>query len=100
MKDKLWSDEELKKSIITYFKMLNHEKNKTPYVKTEFNRDLQGQLPGRNNKSIEYRWQNISAVLAEHKIDFILGFKPAVNVGANVRERIWKIINDLKLLKK
>lgn len=94
----LWSDDELSKAIIAYFKMLKYEKDKTPYVKAEMNRELQAELTGRDRSSIEYRWQNISAVLADNNLQFIDGYKPAKNVGANVKERIWKIINDLHLV--
>ena len=86
-----------KSSIIAYFKMLQYEKAGTAYVKTEINRELQALLPGRTNKSIEYRWQNISSVLHEHKLPFINGYKPARNVGASVKERIWKIISNYEL---
>jgi 5-methylcytosine-specific restriction protein A len=94
----LWTDDELKRAVKAYFKMLKYEKNKTPYVKSEINRQLQAELPNRNHKSIEYRWQNISAVLEEHGYNFISGYKPARNVGSSVKERIWKIIKDLKLI--
>jgi 5-methylcytosine-specific restriction protein A len=87
-----WTDNELKKAINAYFKMLNHEKNNTPYVKSEANRNLQKSLPKRNSKSIEYRWQNISSVLNDHKHEFINGYKPANNVGSRVKERIWRLI--------
>ncbi len=93
----LWTDTELRKSIKAYFKMLNYEKKGTKYVKAEENRRLQKDLPGRSSKSIEYRWQNISAVLVFYKMPFLKGYLPAKNVGANVKERIWKIIQDLKL---
>jgi 5-methylcytosine-specific restriction enzyme A len=93
-----WTDSELKKAILAYFEMLQYEKKKTPYVKAEVNRKLQAKIPQRNSKNIEYRWQNISSVLNDNKIPFINGFKPARNVGSNVKERIWKIINDLKLV--
>jgi 5-methylcytosine-specific restriction protein A len=94
----LWTDAELKKAIKAYFKMLKYEKNKTAYVKAEINRAVQKEIPNRSHKSIEYRWQNISSVLDDNKIAFIDGFKPANHVGQNVKERIWKIINDLKLI--
>ena len=93
-----WTDIELKQAIKAYFKMLKYEKDKTPYVKAEINRELQMQVPNRTSKSIEYRWQNISSVLNDNKFAFIDGFKPANNVGSNVKERIWKIITDLKLV--
>ncbi|UEG50059.1 hypothetical protein LK994_01040 [Ferruginibacter lapsinanis] len=94
----LWTDAELEKAIRAYFKMIQYEEDKTPYVKAEVNRQLQKSLPRRSHKSIEYRWQNISSVLHENGIEFIDGFKPAKNVGASVKERIWKIINDLNLI--
>ena len=93
-----WTDAELEKAIKAYFKMFKYEKDKTPYVKTTINLDLQKEIPNRNHKSIEYRWQNISSVLNDNKITFISGYKPARNVGANVKGRIWKIILELKLI--
>lgn len=93
-----WTDAELKKSIQAYFKMLSLERSKTKYVKAEVNRLLQKQLPKRSPKSIEYRWQNISSVLNDHEIPFIDGFKPARNVGARVKERIWNIIIAQKFI--
>jgi len=94
----LWTDAELKHAILAYFEMLKYEKNGTPYVKAEINRKLQKKIPKRKSGSIEYRWQNISAVLLENKKVFVRGYKPARNVGSSVKERIWKIINDLNLL--
>lgn len=95
--DTPWTDKELELAILSYFVMLEYEKNKTLYVKAEMNRKLQEKLPGRERGSIEYRWQNISAVLYEKKLDFIAGYKPAGNVGNNVKERIWQIIISLNL---
>jgi hypothetical protein len=88
------TDNELKKAIVAYFKMLKYEKEKTPYIKGEINRELQVELP-RNHKSIEYRWQNSSSVLRDNNISFIQDYKPARHVGNNVKERIWKIIKTL-----
>jgi 5-methylcytosine-specific restriction protein A len=94
-----WTDAELKKSIEAYFKMLKYEKDKTPYVKAEINRNLQLKLPNRSRESIEYRWQNISSVLNDEKLKYVEGYKPAKNVGSSVKERIWKIIKELELIK-
>jgi 5-methylcytosine-specific restriction enzyme A len=87
-----WTDSELKYAIIAYLKMLSFEKKGTPYVKAEVNRELQKKLTSRSHKSIEYRWQNISAVLQEKKRNFIAGYKPASHVGSTVKERIWEIL--------
>ncbi|MGI8581816.1 MAG: hypothetical protein ACR2KX_06465 [Chitinophagaceae bacterium] len=93
-----WTDDELKKSIQSYFKMLKYQKNNTPFVKAEINRELKLKIPNRSQGSIEYRWQNISSVLNDKKLPYVDGYLPAKNVGANVKERIWKIIKDLKLI--
>jgi 5-methylcytosine-specific restriction enzyme A len=93
-----WTDAELKLAIEAYFLMLKYEQQKTPYVKAEVNRQLQIKIPTRTHKSIEYRWQNISSVLNDNKLPFIDGFKPAKNVGSNVKERIWQIINAQQLV--
>lgn len=47
-------------------------------VKAERNRALQA-LTGRSRGSIEYKHQNISAVMAEFGLPFIRGYKPAKN---------------------
>lgn len=92
-----WTDTELKECIKAYFKMMHYEKNGTPYVKSEINKELRyDSLKNRTKASIEYRMQNISSVLQEHKLDYLNGYKPANNVGANVKERIWKIVAHLK----
>jgi 5-methylcytosine-specific restriction enzyme A len=93
-----WTDAELKLAIEAYFLMLKYEQQKTPYVKVEINRQLQAKMPTRTHKSIEYRWQNISSVLNDNKLPYIDGYKPAKNVGANVKERIWQLITSLQLI--
>lgn len=52
-----WTDDELNKAIVAYFKMLKYEKDNTPYSKAEVNKQLQKELPNRTKGSIEYRWQ-------------------------------------------
>ena len=94
----LWTDDEMKAAIESYFQMMKYEKDRTPYVKSEINRQTQVHLPNRTHKGIEYRWQNISSVLNDHGHSWLTGFKPANHVGANAKERIWKIIRDLNVL--
>jgi 5-methylcytosine-specific restriction enzyme A len=95
MPNQNWSDDELKHCIKAYFKMIKYDKDKTPYSKSEINKQLrENLLPNRSRSSIEYRMQNISAVLFDHSLKYLNGYLPANNVGANVKERIWKIIKD------
>lgn len=91
-----WTDAELKLAIKAYLKMLKWQKDGTPFVKAEQNRTLQQLLPGRTIGSIEYRWQNISAVLAEKKRKYVIGYLPAQNVGAAVKEKIWHMVKSLE----
>ena len=92
-----WSDEELAAAVDAYLEMLRHQKDGRPYNKAEINRSLRepgSPLQGRTKASIEYRMQNISAVLADEKLPIVEGYAPAANVGENIRTRI------LSLLKK
>jgi 5-methylcytosine-specific restriction enzyme A len=94
-----WTDSELKKAVKAYFKMLKYEQTSTPFTKVEISRELQKDLNNRSRSSIDYRWQNISAVLQDKKVEYLSGYKPLNNVGSKVRVRIWKIITDLDLMK-
>ena len=92
-----WTVAELHLAVQAYVQMLKYEKDNTPYVKAEVNRQTQALLPNRSHKSIEYRWQNVSAVLNNHKLPFIPGFKPANNVGSSVEERIWQLFQQSQI---
>lgn len=68
-----WSDDELLAAIKIYFKMLAHEKAGEDYNKAEFNRLLrEGTLVNRTENAVEFRMQNISAVLAELSQDWFV----------------------------
>ena len=73
-----WSDSEINLIIADYFEMLQMERSGTPYVKAERNRALQ-ELTHRSRGSIEFKHQNISAVLLELGSDWIPGYKPMAN---------------------
>ena len=57
-----WTDEELDLIVADYFAMLNDEASGSPYNKAEHNRLLQQNID-RSKGSIEFKHQNISAVL-------------------------------------
>ena len=73
-----WSDGELDLIVADYFEMLRMERIGAPYVKAERNRALQ-ELTHRSRGSIEFKHQNISAVLNELGMDSIPGYKPMPN---------------------
>jgi hypothetical protein len=57
-----WTDEQNDAIVADYFAMLADEVADRPYSKAEHNRSLQ-QVIGRPRGSIEYKHQNVSAVL-------------------------------------
>ena len=74
-----WSDREIDLIVTDYFDMLQLERLGQPYVKAERNRALQ-ELMGRSRGSIEFKHQNISAVLYfKLGLDWITGYKPMAN---------------------
>lgn len=73
-----WSDGEIDLIVADYFDMLRLERLGQPYIKAERNRALQ-QLIRRSRGSIEFKHQNISAVLLKLGMDWISGYKPMPN---------------------
>lgn len=72
-----WTDSENDLIVADYFAMLTDELASRPYSKAEHNRNLQGLLPLRSRGSIEFKHQNISAVLLGLGQPWIIGYKPA-----------------------
>jgi hypothetical protein len=73
-----WTGEELDLIIADYFLMLNDEAAGVPFNKAQHNRLLQSKID-RSKGSIEFKHQNISAVLQKLGLPRILGYLPAVN---------------------
>lgn len=73
-----WSQREIDLIVADYFEMLQFERTGQPYVKAERNRALQD-LTHRSRGSIEFKHQNISAVLHKLGADWIPGYKPMAN---------------------
>jgi hypothetical protein len=64
--------------------MLRAELNGEPYSKADHNRNLQSLLDGRTKSSVEFKHQNISAVLVNIGLPYIDGYKPARNYQKTV----------------
>ncbi len=73
-----WTPEEIEAVVRDYFDMLLHELRGEPYSKTEHRRALMGRI-GRSKGSIEFKHQNISAVLQAIGKPWIVGYKPRRN---------------------
>jgi 5-methylcytosine-specific restriction protein A len=84
-----WTDLEFEETVKAYLWMLGQETKGKQYNKSEVNKQLrESALSARSKASIEYRMQNISAVFKELCFPWIVGYKPAVNVGPEGREKI------------
>lgn len=73
-----WTEDENDAIVADYFAMLAEDCAGRPYSKAEHNRALQERI-GRSRGSIEYKLQNISAVLKGLGEAWIPGYKPAFN---------------------
>ena len=78
MSNGAWTGAENDLIVADYFAMLAKDLAGGPLNKAAHNRDLQQGID-RNRSSIEFKHQNISAVLQRLGETWILGYKPAVN---------------------
>jgi hypothetical protein len=74
-----WSSAEIEATVAAYFEMLRLELSGVPYVKAEYNERLRRLLDNRSKASVEYKFQNISAVLVNHAQVYVRGYLPAQN---------------------
>ena len=83
----VWTEEQNDAIVADYFAMLADDIAGRPYSKAEHNRLLQAAI-GRPRSSIEYKHQNISAVLKGLGDDWIPGYKPAFNFQASLVDAV------------
>lgn len=79
-----WSKDEVRALVEDYFSMLKKEAKGEPYSKKAHRVALLEKVPGRSEGSIEFKHQNVSAVLQEMGYPYIDGYKPAVNYQRTV----------------
>src|SRR5664279_2371584 len=73
-----WLDDELDAIVADYFAMLDADLSGMPCVKSRHSAALMAQI-GRTHRSVEFKHQNISAVLDELGMPWIPGYKPKRN---------------------
>jgi len=71
-----------------YLTMLNQDLRGETYNKAEHRKRLQTRLNNRSEGSIEYKNQNISAVLLELGLPYIPGYKPAFNYQRQLKQAV------------
>lgn len=74
-----WADREVEAVVADYFDMLRLDLLQNRYSKTAHRRNLKCRLVKRTDGSIEFKHQNISAVLVGMGLPYIDGYKPRSN---------------------
>ena len=96
-----WSKIECEAIVADYIDMLVKELCGIDYSKTEHRHLLQRKLNNRSEGSIEYKHQNISAVLLKAGHTYIQGYKPAWNYQNLLQEvvlnKLAQLSNEVRL---
>ncbi len=83
-----WSPEEVAATVTDYFAMLALELRGESFNKRDHNRRLQLLLHDRSSGAIEFKHQNISAVLVELGFPYVEGYKPRSNYQELLRDEV------------
>ncbi len=89
-----WSKKEVELIVSDYFEMLQKELSGTPFNKSEHNKKLSALLDNRSKGSIEFKHQNISAILLKLDYPYINGYKKRSNYQKILEEEVIKHIQD------
>jgi hypothetical protein len=87
-----WTDSENDLVVMAYLDMLRDELADRPFVKTQKNAALREHL-NRTKGSVEFKHQNISAVLQRLGFPWISGYKPAHNYQKSLIDAIERNFN-------
>jgi Domain of unknown function (DUF3883) len=74
----IWQDDELDLIVADYFIMLSADLSGQAYIKSRHSAALMAKI-GRSHRSVEFKHQNISAVLDKLGMPWIPGYKPKAN---------------------
>jgi len=89
----IWQDDELDAIVADYFVMLGDELAGKPYVKHQHCVALMAKI-GRTHRSVEFKHQNISAVLDELGMPWIRGYKPMANYQNAIFDAIDRYLSN------
>lgn len=87
-----WSGEENRVTARAYVELLCAELQDQRLVKAELNRRVQ-QATGRSKGAVEFKFQNISAVLQDLTHPWVEGYKPATNYQDSLRDAVLDAVN-------
>lgn len=83
-----WDWLECELIVADYLDMLHKHMAGQKYNKTAHRKALQAKLNSRSHGSIEYKHQNISAILVELGLPYIPGYKPASNYQSHLKRAV------------
>lgn len=83
-----WTVDEVAATVDSYFGMLRLELLGEPFNKAAENRRLRQQLNGRSKGAVEFKHQNISAILMQNGWLYINGYKPLKNIQGSLRNEV------------
>jgi len=83
-----WTSSELNAIVPDYLTMLKDEIRGIDFSKTQHRRSLLPRLQDRSEQSIEFKHQNISAVLADEGLPYLEGYKPRGHYQGALRDAV------------
>lgn len=89
-----WSQQEVRATVLDYMAMLRFELAGQAYNKTAHRRALLVRLAGRSEGAVEWKHQNISAVLRDLGYFWIPGYKPRSNYQQPLANEVERWIAD------
>lgn len=98
MKMEEWGQLEVELIVVDYFNMLTKELTKVKYNKSQHRRALLPLLNGRSEGAIEFKHQNISAVLVKLGRPYIAGYTPLYNYQKLLEDAVVDHLDDHRLI--
>jgi hypothetical protein len=92
-----WTNKEVELIVQDYFKMFQLELEQQKYNKSEHRQTLIPLLNNRSKGSVEFKHQNISAVLANMGQPFIKGYKPRSNYQQILEEKVARYLREHRI---
>lgn len=89
----IWAAAEIQPAVTSYFAMLRAELQGEPYVKADANREVRV-ATGRSHGAVEYKFANISAVLRDIGLPYVLGYQPRGNYQSALRAEVERFLAD------
>lgn len=89
-----WSEDEIRATVEDYFAMLASEMRGEGYNKSDHHSVLMDKLTNRSKGAVELKHQNISAVLHEDGLRFVVGYKPRGNYQKALRDHVLQYVHD------